>query len=480
MSTPATQRAEGPGDQLNGTVGHSPFARPGSQAGASTAPATPMEVPSASISPFTWPGLAQPGINSPRVAPLATRFPNAPSSPVLSVSGSMFQDDLNTSTNWDLIDPDCDAEVADITKEQTQPQVNQAVNASIDSTQTKSDRGLKQVSNVSLSQNLGTLYNQDFFIADTTGRRLSQIPHKLNYPYPLPNRHSALQLRLPDLLIYMKTDTYLIDVNTGDHYAVYDDRIEKMSILPKLYSACRYRQLLQTIQNDAIQFGVNSPQPSTSEVSQGIRTTSGQGQPSLVAQNTQPPPSPCRPSIVKYEPPSFSLEQLTQMLTWEKRNQVLQNHVAAANAAFNKVAVFESLIQQEPHNALYYKEVQKNQHIHIAIKLQHILEADDQFRRSVGLPRLDLPEHLWGVRDMWSTHSREQDFMAIMAEIEVLHQQRKGKGMYTVPPTLPSMSNIKPSNNVHFQPIDPAHKSPVQAMDQSLLNSSLNLLDDSP
>ena len=52
--------------------------------------------------------------------------------------------------------------------------------------------------------------------------------------------------------------------------------------------------------------------------------------------------------------------------------------------------------------------------------------------------------------------------------------------MYTVPPTLPSMSDTKPSNNVHFQPIDPAHKSPVQTMDQSLLNSSLNLLDDSP
>ena len=70
--------------------------------------------------------------------------------------------------------------------------------------------------------------------------------------------------------------------------------------------------------------------------------------------------------------------------------------------------------------------------------------------------------------------------MAIMTEIEVLHQQLKGKGMYTVPPALPSTSNTKPSNNVHFQPIDPAHKSPVQTMDQSLLNSSLNLLDDSP
>ena len=69
--------------------------------------------------------------------------------------------------------------------------------------------------------------------------------------------------------------------------------------------------------------------------------------------------------------------------------------------------------------------------------------------------------------------------MAITAEIEVLRQQLKGKGMYTVPPALPSTSNIKPSHNVHFQPIDPAHKSPVQAMDQSLLNSTLNLLDDS-
>ena len=67
--------------------------------------------------------------------------------------------------------------------------------------------------------------------------------------------------------------------------------------------------------------------------------------------------------------------------------------------------------------------------------------------------------------------------MAITVEIEVLRQQFKGKGMYTVPLALLSMSNIKPSNNVHFQPIDPAHKSPVQTMDQSLLNSSLNLLD---
>ena len=81
---------------------------------------------------------------------------------------------------------------------------------------------------------------------------------------------------------------------------------------------------------------------------------------------------------------------------------------------------------------------------------------------------------------MRSTHSREQDFMAITAEIEVLRQQLKGKGMYSVPPAFPTISDPKLSNNVHFQPIVPAHKSSVQTMDQSLLNSSLNLLDDLP
>ena len=227
----------------------------------------------------------------------------------------MFPEDMNTSTSWDLINPDCDVEAAGFTKGQIQLQVDQTVNTNTDSAPAKPDQGLEQVSDISLNQNLGTLYNQDFFVADTTGRRLSQILHKSNYPYPLPNGHSALQLRLPNLLIYLKTDTYLMDVNTGEHYAVYSDRIQKMSVTPKLYSDWGYRQLLQTIQSDAMQFGVNSLQPSTSNVSQSIQPTSSQVSPSPVTQYMQTLASLCRPTIVKYEPPAFSLEQPTQMLT---------------------------------------------------------------------------------------------------------------------------------------------------------------------
>ena len=116
----------------------------------------------------------------------------------------------------------------------------------------------------------------------------------------------------------------------------------------------------------------------------------------------------------------------------------------------------------------------------MAIKLQHILETDDNFRKAAGLLRLDLPEHLWGVRDMRSAHTREQDFMAITAEVKVLCQQLKGRGMYTVPSVTSTTSSSKSGGSVHFQPINLAQKSSAQAMDQLLLNSSLNLLDDSP
>ena len=138
IPTPAQQQTAGAGDQLNSPVGHSLFARLGSRAGASTVPTTLTETPSASISPFAQPGShtgsARSDVDFPRVAPPATRPSNC-NSPISSISDTMFPEDVNTSTSWDLIDPDCDAEVTGITKGQTQPQVDQTVNTNTDSTQ---------------------------------------------------------------------------------------------------------------------------------------------------------------------------------------------------------------------------------------------------------------------------------------------------------------------------------------------------------
>ena len=114
-------------DQLNSMVGHSPFARPGSWAGASTAPETPTGMPSASASPFARPGscagLTQSEVDSLRAAPQAARPSNC-DSPISSIGDPVFPQDVNTSTSWDVIDPDCDEEVASITNGQSQHQVN--------------------------------------------------------------------------------------------------------------------------------------------------------------------------------------------------------------------------------------------------------------------------------------------------------------------------------------------------------------------
>ena len=434
----------------------SPFARPGSRAGTSTMPASAAGMQLVPSNPFARPdscaGFAPPKPTSPR---------SSSSSPM---SGHQFQEDVNTSVSWDLVDTDTDMEVANINSPSTYQTVTNK-NCADSSNESQNHT-------VGLNHQLNTLYNKDFFVADTTGRRLSQIADKSNYPSLLPNGNAALQLRLPDLLIYLKTDTYLVDVKSGHHYAMYQNCIEKMSVLPKLYAAWPYRQLLQTIHDDAVRFGVNSPEPTTSKQSAPVIRPLSPIENAEPAQREQQP-SPCKPTIVKYEPPSFNLQVPKQMFTRAERNKVLQNHVVAANATFSKVAVLEDLIQQEPHNAAHYKEVQRiqrNQHIQVAIKLQHMLEADDKLRRSAGLPQLDLPEHLWTVRNMDTAHIREQHLMAISSEAEMLCQQLKGKGMYPAPPTYTQIA--KP--NVHFQPIQPAKLSPLQPQDRLLFDPLLN------
>ena len=432
----------------------SPFARPGSRAGTCTTPASEGGMLPTASNPFARPDSR---------AGFAPLEPASPQSSVSSSSDHQLQEDVNTLVSWDLVDTDTDAEVANINSSLTHKTVtDQKSTGSTNTTRTNAD----------LNNEINTLYNQDFFIADTTGRRLSQVADKSNYSSLLPNGNAALQLRLPDLLIYLKTDTYLIDVKTGHHYAVYHNRIEKMSVLPKLYSAWPYRQLLQAIHDDAVRFGINSPEPATSKQSAPVpQTSSSIDRDVQTAQKQQP--SPCMPTIVNYEPPSFNLQIPKRMFTRSERDQVLRNHMTVANTTFNKVAVLEDLMRQEPHNAAHYKEVQriqKNQHIQVTVKLQHMLEADNEFRQTAGLPQLDLPEHLWTVRNMDTAPIREQHFMAISSEVEVLCQQLKGKGVYPTPPNYTQINQ----QNVHFQPIQPAKLSPLQPQDRLFFDPLLS------
>ena len=93
----------------------SPFARPGSWAGTSTTPANEAGMQPASSNPFAR-------LDS--HAGFAPLKPTSSHSSSLSpMSGPLFQEDVNTSVSWDLVDTDTDMEVANINSPSTHQSV---------------------------------------------------------------------------------------------------------------------------------------------------------------------------------------------------------------------------------------------------------------------------------------------------------------------------------------------------------------------
>ena len=98
MMTPTQQQTAS--DQLNNTVGHSPFARPSSWESTSTPPTSATQPPH---SPIVRPGSR---------AGLSTELTdNMQNSPTSSVNSDLFPRD-NTSASSNLIEVDLDAKVA--------------------------------------------------------------------------------------------------------------------------------------------------------------------------------------------------------------------------------------------------------------------------------------------------------------------------------------------------------------------------------
>ena len=108
MMTPTQQQTAS--DQLDNTVGHSPFARPSSRVGTSTTPASVTQPPR---SPFARPG-SRAGSNT-------GLTDNIQGSPISSVNSELFPRD-NTSASSDLMDADLDAEIANLAGQHKQPQ----------------------------------------------------------------------------------------------------------------------------------------------------------------------------------------------------------------------------------------------------------------------------------------------------------------------------------------------------------------------
>ena len=166
-----------------GTAGNpSPFARPGSRAGSSIGAAGEEGTPSTPSNPFARPDSR---------AGSTQRSPSSSSISLLSPSNSVSHGDADTSVCWDLVNPDLDSEVANLTNNSPHPHII-ATNQPCSNVKEGPSN-----TNPSGPNNQGcTLYNHNFFIADTTGRRLSQVQDKSRYPQLLPNGNAAFAATL--------------------------------------------------------------------------------------------------------------------------------------------------------------------------------------------------------------------------------------------------------------------------------------------
>ena len=99
------------------------------------------------------------------------------------MSDHQLQEDANTSVSWDLVDNDTDAEVENINSPLTHRTVTN---------QNCADSNNESQNNaVGLNHQLNTLYNQDFFVADTMAEgcprlRISPI---IRLYYPMGMQH---------------------------------------------------------------------------------------------------------------------------------------------------------------------------------------------------------------------------------------------------------------------------------------------------
>ena len=142
-NAPGQDQANGLQSQQGTADNPSPFARPGSWAGSSTTPASEAGMPPASTNHF-----ARPDSHAGFVPPKPTSL----NSSLSSISGPLFQEDMNTSSSWDLVDPDLDTEVANINlSHQHVTNTNQDCS--------NSNQGLQSNNQVGLNHQLGTLYN---------------------------------------------------------------------------------------------------------------------------------------------------------------------------------------------------------------------------------------------------------------------------------------------------------------------------------
>ena len=171
----------------------------------------------------------------------------------------------------------------------------------------------------------------NFFIPDGSDRCIHQINNKVFHAGYLENGNNAYLLELPALEKMLNTQKFLMDVMSGQFYAVYGNSYQRMSTKLMLKQAWATGELINQLAMMRQAFGYTGLAGSTPPLITGTQPTA-----STSRQPDDLLPKQPAPKTVQYQPPSFKLTRPTACLTMNERIHIHHNYISAVSCLEHK------------------------------------------------------------------------------------------------------------------------------------------------
>ena len=207
--------------------------------------------------------------------PLTPRMP-LPTSPTSSsrLSAPLFKEDKYSSTSEEESEAD---EVTLIHSRSNSTFSNHQAKRPTSTTSDYTTQGHPDASpshlfrsNVISDEFLGT---NNFFMPDSSNRRIHQIDNKVFHSGYLENGNNAYLLELPALEKMLNTRKFLMDEMSGQFYAVYGNSYQRMSTKPMLQQAWATGDLIDELAATRQAFGYTGLAGSTPPLATGMLPT---------------------------------------------------------------------------------------------------------------------------------------------------------------------------------------------------------------
>ena len=298
--------------------------------------------------------------------PLTPRMP-LPASPTSSSQSSapLFKEDKYSSTSEE--ESEANAEVTFI-HSRNQPNGTFASNQTERPTSTPTTSDYTTQGDRDASPSTSNLFRStvtddeflgtnNFFMPDSSNRRIHQIDNKIFHAGHLENGNNAYLLELPTLEKMLNTRKFLMDEMSGQFYAVYGNSYQRMSTKPMLKQAWATRELIDQLTAMRRAFGYTGLARSTPPLATGMQPTA-----STSCQPDDLLPRQLAPKTVQYQPPSFNLTRPTMCLTIYERIQVHHNYISAVSSFEHKKDLINRLKCSDTHNISAY-EAEMSRHM---------------------------------------------------------------------------------------------------------------------